>query len=175
MTIATQTGDNGTTALLFGKRVSKTHIRIMTNGHIDELSAVIGICRAHSKINTTQEAILKIQKELVHLMGELASENDHHERYLKKYADYAINQAMVDRLTDCIHSIEANRETPKGWSFPGENPAEAFFDQARTFCRRAERQVLMLRESGAIIRDVLIHYLNRLSDLLWLWGQKETD
>lgn len=175
MSIATKTGDDGTTALLFGKRVSKTHIRIITNGHIDELSAAIGVCRAHSKINTSQEAILEIQKELVHLMGEIACENDHHERYLEKYAEHAINQSKVDRLTDCIHSIEANRETPKFWSFSGNTPAEAFFDQARTTCRRAERQVLILRESGAVIRDVLIQYLNRLSDLLWLWGQMETD
>ncbi len=173
MSIATQTGDDGTTALLFGKRVSKTHPRIMTNGQIDALGAALGLCRAHTQSKEAKAGLLIIQKELVHFMGELACENSQQERYLTKYAEHAINTSMVERLSSEIHAIESQFNSFEGWKYPGENPAEAFFDQARTLCRSAERAVITLRENEAIVRDVLIHYLNRLSDLLWLWGRCE--
>lgn len=173
MSIATTTGDDGSTALLFGKRVSKTHPRIMTNGQLDALGAALGLCRAFTQQESVRPCLLQIQKELIHFMGELACENSQQERYLKKYADQAIHPDMVQRLTESIHAIEGAGESFSGWRHPGESPAEAFFDSARTACRSAERALLALRESGAVVRDVLIQYLNRLSDLLWLWSRGE--
>ncbi|MGB0290178.1 MAG: cob(I)yrinic acid a,c-diamide adenosyltransferase [Opitutales bacterium] len=173
MSIATKTGDDGTTALLFGKRVPKTHPRIMTNGEIDELRAALGLCRAFTQQEAVRPSLLQIQKELIHFMGELACENNQQERYLEKYAAQAIHPEMVERLTQNIHTIERRMGSFDGWRHPGESPAEACFDSARTLCRRAERALIALRESGAMVRDVLIQYLNRLSDLLWLWGRDE--
>ncbi|NCG08138.1 MAG: cob(I)yrinic acid a,c-diamide adenosyltransferase [Verrucomicrobia bacterium] len=173
MSIATKTGDDGTTALLFGKRVPKTHPRIVTNGAIDELGAALGLCRAFTHQENVRPSLLQIQKELIHFMGELACENSHQERYLKKYADQAIQPVLVERLTNAIQTIEGQGGSFTGWRHPGESPAEACFDSARTLCRRAERALIALRESGATVRDVLIQYLNRLSDLLWLWSREE--
>jgi cob(I)alamin adenosyltransferase len=173
MSIATTTGDNGTTALLFGKRVPKNHPRIMTNGQIDALGAGLGLCRAFTQQETVRPRLLQIQKELIHFMGELACENSHQERYLEKYAEQSIQQEMVQRLTESIHTIESEGGSFTGWRHPGESPAEAFFDSARTLCRSAERALIALRESGASVREVLIQYLNRLSDLLWLWSRAE--
>jgi cob(I)alamin adenosyltransferase len=174
MSIATKTGDDGTTALLFGKRVPKTHPRIVTNGEIDELGAALGMCRAFTQQEKLRPLLLQIQKELIHFMGELACENSQQERYLEKYGDQAIKTEKVKRLTDAIQTIEQRGGSFSGWRHPGESPAEACFDSARTMCRRAERALITLRESGAVVRDVLIQYLNRLSDLLWLWSRDET-
>jgi cob(I)alamin adenosyltransferase len=173
MSIATKTGDDGTTALLFGKRVPKTHPRIVTNGEIDELGAALGLCRAFTQQESVRPLLLQIQKELIHFMGELACENSNQEAYLEKYADQAIKPEMVDRLTHAIQAIEQTGGNLSGWRHPGETPAEACFDSARTLCRRAERALIALGESGAIVRKVLIQYLNRLSDLLWLWSREE--
>ena len=173
MSIATKTGDDGTTALLFGKRVPKTHPRIVTNGEIDELRAALGMCRAFTQQQTVRSSLLQIQKELIHFMGEIACENSQQKHYLEKYADQVIKPEMEDRLTQVIKEIESGVGSFDGWRHPGESPAEACFDTARTGCRRAERRLIALRESGAVVRDILIQYLNRLSDLLWLWGRNE--
>ncbi|WP_269522304.1 cob(I)yrinic acid a,c-diamide adenosyltransferase [Coraliomargarita parva] len=171
MSIATQTGDDGTTALLFNKRVSKTHPRVMTYGRIDELGSALGLCRAHSDDESTKRLILTIQKELISLMGELSTDDADQERYHKHYGRDAINQEKVDRFTELVRMKE---ETVKfrGWTFAGDTIAEAFFDNARTCCRRSERGVVALKETGAIVRPEIIQYLNRLGDLLWLWGRE---
>jgi cob(I)alamin adenosyltransferase len=173
MSISTQRGDDGSTALLFNKRVSKTHPRVMTYGRIDELNSALGLCRAHAKDGATTALLLTIQKQLVHYMGELATADEDQARYLDKYGQQAISAEMCARLTALVHDKEKN--TPfQGWIYPGETVAEAFFDSARTTCRRAERGVVALRESGAAVRPELIQYLNRLADLLWLLGREQT-
>lgn len=171
MSIATKTGDNGTTALLFRKRVSKTHPRVMTYGRVDELSSALGLCRAFSKDEVTKAAILQIQQELIHFMGELATDDPDQARYMEKFGKDAITMEMVERFTKLVIDKEQT-VTFRGWTFAGESIADAFFDQARTTCRRAERGVVALKESGASVRPELIQYLNRLADLLWLWGRE---
>ena len=171
MSIATKTGDNGTTALLFRKRVSKTHPRVMTYGRIDELGSALGICRAFSKNEATKAQLLEIQNQLIHFMGELATDDADQERYHEKYGNEAISMKMVDHFTELVKQKEET-VTFRGWSFAGDSMADAFFDQARTTCRRAERGVVALKESGACVRSELIQYLNRLADLLWLWGRE---
>jgi cob(I)alamin adenosyltransferase len=78
---------------------------------------------------------------------------------------------MVDALTAHVHRIEATDGILADWSLPGEHPASAAFDVARTVCRRAERQVVRLIESGEPVNPQILAYLNRLSDLLWLLGR----
>lgn len=171
MSIATKTGDNGTTALLFRKRVSKTHPRVMTYGRVDEVSSALGLCRAFCKDEATKAALLEIQKELIHHMSELATLDEDQERWMEKFGEDAISDAKIQRLTDLVQSKEETIQF-KGWTQSGETPADAFFDQARTTCRRAERGVVALKETGVAVRPELIQYLNRLSDLLWLWGRE---
>lgn len=172
MSISTKRGDDGTTALLFNKRVPKTHPRVMTYGRIDELSSALGLCRAHTANGATKKLLLGIQEQLVHYMGELATDDEHQARYLEKYAAQAINENMIDHFSNLVVEKEKNTQF-QGWVYPGESVAEAFFDSARTTCRRAERGVVALKESGAAVRPELIQYLNRLADLLWLLGREQ--
>jgi cob(I)alamin adenosyltransferase len=79
---------------------------------------------------------------------------------------------MVEALTGQVHKLEALEGILSDWSVPGEHPAGAAFDLARTVCRRAERSVVRLIESGEVIEPSVLAYLNRLSDLLWLFGRK---
>ncbi|HKK17660.1 MAG TPA: cob(I)yrinic acid a,c-diamide adenosyltransferase [Opitutales bacterium] len=172
MSISTKRGDDGSTALLFGKRVPKNHPRVMTYGRVDELNSALGLCRAHAKHDSIREQILQIQNELVMIMSELATDDADQAKLVEKYGDRLIAGPKVEALTDLVHELESRQGGFKGWSHPGNTPADAFFDQARTTCRRCERGLVTLRESGTEVRTELISYLNRLADLLWLWGRE---
>ncbi|MEO0509323.1 MAG: cob(I)yrinic acid a,c-diamide adenosyltransferase [Verrucomicrobiota bacterium] len=174
MSISTKRGDDGTTALLFGKRVPKNHPRVMTYGRVDELNSTLGLCRAHAAHHVIQKNILKIQKELVYMMSELSTEEADQAKLAEKYNGKLIDSKKVEALTNLVHELEAREGGFKGWSYLGNAPADAFFDLARTTCRRCERGLVTLQESGATVRSELIAYLNRLADLLWLWGREHS-
>ena len=171
MSIATKTGDDGTTALMYGRRVSKTDVRVAAYGTVDELNAALGFVRATACDPFITDAVLAIQKELVVLMGELAVAQEDRERYAKGGYKY-VESAMVDALTAIIDDIEKNHQVAyEGWATPGATLASAALDLARTACRRAERHVVALRETGADVNGEIVRYLNRLSDLCWLWAR----
>lgn len=172
MSIATKTGDAGTTALLFGKRVPKSHIRVATYGQVDTLGSALGLCRAHTKDKPTKAIIREVQGELVYLMSEIATDDADQTRFHEKYAKEAISTEAVERLTQQVKDKEAVAGSFKGWTYAGETIAQAFFDQGRTTCRTTERALVMLKESGADVRPELLQYLNRLADLLWLLGRE---
>jgi cob(I)alamin adenosyltransferase len=171
MSIATKTGDDGTTALMYGRRVSKTDVRVAAYGTVDELNASLGFVRATVGAPFITDAVLAIQKELVTLMGELAVANEDRERYAKGGFKF-VEAPMVDVLTSIVDEIEKNHQvTYDGWATPGATLGSAALDLARTTCRRAERHVIALRESGQDVNPEIIRYLNRLSDLCWLWAR----
>lgn len=172
MSISTKRGDDGSTSLLFGKRVSKNHPRVMTYGRVDELNSTLGLCRAHANHHTIQKQILKVQQELVYMMSELATDDADHARLTEKFGKKLIDAEKVEALTVLVHTLESRDGGFKGWSYPGSAPADAFFDLARTTCRRCERGLITLRDSGSSVRPELVGYLNRLADLLWLWGRE---
>lgn len=169
--IATKTGDDGTTALMFGRRVPKTDPRVAANGACDELNASLGMVRAFCPEPLVTSAVLPIQKELVSLMGEIAVAPEDRARYLD--SGYGlITEAMVDALTARIDDLEKNHHISyAGWATPGATPASAVLDVARTTCRRAERAVCACREAGFPVSGEIVRYLNRLSDLCWLWAR----
>lgn len=172
MSISTKTGDDGSTSLLFGRRVSKTHTRVCAYAGVDELNSVLGLCRAHSGDAVTRERLLAVQKNLIPLMAELATDDADRDRFAKAYDGKQLSAEQVEELTGWVREVEARSGSFKSWSQPGETPADAFFDQARTTARRAERGLVALRESSATVRPELVAYLNRLADLLWLWGRE---
>ncbi|MGJ8640368.1 MAG: cob(I)yrinic acid a,c-diamide adenosyltransferase [Opitutaceae bacterium] len=172
MSISTKRGDGGETSLLHGDRVSKSNIRIRANGSIDELNSALGLCRAHATNGALSVEIRSIQSTLVQVMGELATNRQHQDAYLQRAKAHLVD-AQVDSLTHAITTLEAAKGSFKGWEYPGETVEQAFFDHARTTCRRAERDVVALVESGAQVRPVLQQYLNRLSDWLWIAGKVE--
>jgi cob(I)alamin adenosyltransferase len=166
MSIATKTGDRGETSLMYGRRVNKTDARVDAYGCVDELSASLGVVRATDGSSLVAEQILFIQKELVTVMGELATAPEDLERYQKDGFGLT-TAAMVDRLTSAIDELEKDKTLyGKGWATPGETPLAAALDVARTVCRRAERRVASLE--GPAANPEILRYLNRLSDLCWL-------
>jgi cob(I)alamin adenosyltransferase len=170
MSISTKRGDRGETSLLHGERVSKSNLRICANGSIDELNSALGLCRAHASDAALRVELRGMQSILVQLMGELATNDENQEKYLQRAASHVV-EAQVDSLTRSIVTLETAKGGFKGWEYPGETIEQAFFDNARTTCRRAERQVIALIESGAQVRPVLPQFLNRLSDWLWIAGK----
>lgn len=171
MSIATKTGDNGTTALMFGRRVPKTDPRVEAYGAVDELNAALGTARAAAQEPFVAEPILAIQKELVLLMGELAVADEDRERYAKGGYGF-VTAALVERLTALIDDLEKNHKLSfKHWATPGATPGSAALDMARTVCRRAERRVTGLMEKAIAVNPEILRYLNRLSDLCWLYAR----
>ncbi|HEV8422926.1 MAG TPA: cob(I)yrinic acid a,c-diamide adenosyltransferase [Chthoniobacterales bacterium] len=167
MSIATKTGDAGETSLMYGRRVAKTDPRVEAYGCVDELNAALGLARAADNESLVSEQILSIQKELITVMGELATAPEDLPRYQKDGFSLT-TPAMVDRLTASVEGLEQDKSLyGKGWVMPGNTPLAAALDFARTICRRAERQVASLDHSKQRNNEIL-RYLNRLSDLCWL-------
>jgi len=156
---------------MFNRRVSKTHPRVETCGAVDELNAALGMARASLGNAQTKSNLEQIQRELVGLMGEVATLPEDFVRYLKDGYP-AVTAQMTQQLEGLVKEIEAQNLSFKGWATPGANLASAALDVARTICRRAERRVCELQEKGEIKNEQILIYLNRLSDLLWLMARK---
>jgi cob(I)alamin adenosyltransferase len=167
MSIVTKTGDQGTTALMYKRRVSKTHPRVEAYGVVDELNAALGLARAAAQHDFVRQNLLTIQKDLVVLMGELATAVEDLPKYAKD-GYTPVSAEMTTRLEAITQQIESAGISFKGWATPGETMPGAALDVARTVCRRAERRVCALHEAGQLHNAETIAYLNRLSDLLWL-------
>jgi cob(I)alamin adenosyltransferase len=171
MSIATRTGDDGTTALMYQRRVPKTHPRVEACGAIDELNAALGGARASVSDKWITTELLAVQQQLIIVMGELATTPPDLERYVRD-GFCLVTSAMTEKLDALVKQIESQKVSFKGWATPGATPAAAALDVARTTCRRAERRVCALRESGEKVNSEIIVYLNRLSDGLWLMARQ---
>jgi cob(I)alamin adenosyltransferase len=165
MSIATKTGDEGETSLMYGRRVPKTDQRVEAYGSVDELNSALGLARASAEEKFLAEQILTIQNELVVVMGELATAPPDRDRF-KRDGFQLTNSSMTDRLTALVHDLEKDK-TFKHWANPGNTKTSATLDFARTVCRRAERRVAALQTEANFNREIL-RYLNRLSDACWL-------
>lgn len=166
MSIVTKHGDGGQTSLAGGVRVSKAALRVEAYGAVDELTSQIGFARAICADAAAGELLKDIQRELFAVGGALASPAP------RPGQAPAVTAAMVERLTAEVQRIEAIDGVLGDWAIPGEHPVSAALDVARTVCRRAERRVVQLAESGAEVHADLLAYLNRLSDLLWILGRQ---
>jgi cob(I)alamin adenosyltransferase len=171
MSIATKTGDLGTTGLMFGRRVAKSVIRVAAYGAVDEMNSALGMVRAFCGDAHIAQCVFIVQKELVTLMGELAVLPEDRGRYAEKGFQF-VTSSMVDGLTAQIDHLEQHeRLSFQHWATPGATQASAVLDVARTACRRAEREVLTLKEAEGEVNPEIVRYLNRLSDLCWLWAR----
>src|SRR5437762_9939774 len=177
MSIVTKTGDKGTTGLMYNRRVSKSHPRVEAYGAADELNAGLGLARATAEHEFIRDNLLAIQKDLVTLMGELATGIEDLPRYLKEGYSQVTPQ-MTAKLEKIVREIEAQNITYRGWATPGASVSSAALDVARTTCRRAERSVCALHETDQLLNPEIIVFLNRLSDLLWLmarWAEAQNN
>jgi cob(I)alamin adenosyltransferase len=167
VSIVTKTGDKGTTALRYGQRVVKYHPRVEAYGAVDELNSALGLARATAEQDFVRDHLLLIQKDLMILMGELAVATEDSQRYAQD-GNSLVAPGLTAELEKLIYEIEAGTISSQGWATPGADRNAAALDLARTVCRRAERRVCRLQESGELQNPEIIAYLNRLSDLLWL-------
>jgi cob(I)alamin adenosyltransferase len=174
MSIATKTGDDGTTGLMYNRRVSKCSPRVEAYGAVDELNAALGTARALSPQSAMAGQLLGIQKDLVILMGELATASEDLPRFVKDGFS-VVTPELTAQLDTIVREIESQNVSFKHWATPGANPVAAALDVARTACRRAERRVCALNEarqsSERMNREVIV-FLNRLSDALWLMARR---
>jgi cob(I)alamin adenosyltransferase len=164
--ISTMKGDGGETSLAGGVRVSKASTRVETYGTIDELNSSLGFARSICDDGEVAAFVKSVQQDLFRIGSSLATPTE------SPKPQIVIDPAVVDRLTAEVHRIEAIEGMLADWSIPGEHRAAAAFDVARTICRRAERALVRLQEAGAVVQPAILAYVNRLSDLLWLFGRK---
>jgi cob(I)alamin adenosyltransferase len=166
MSIATKKGDAGQTGLAGGIRVSKSSLRVEAYGTVDELNSALGFARSLCEDPELRERTKRIQRELFQIGSALATPPE------SRKAQVPVTEEMVESLTRQVYEIEATEGLLSDWSLPGEHTVAAAYDLARAVCRRAERSVVRLMESGEFVAPNVLPYLNRLSDLLWLCGRK---
>jgi cob(I)alamin adenosyltransferase len=169
--IATRTGDDGTTSLLYGQRVPKDHPQIEAVGSLDELNAALGLAKATRPPGTDAAALERLQQDLVAFMGEVACAEENAARFDESKFT-RIDAAALSRIDAAVAAIEARQPGFEGWATPGRTLHAAALDLARTAARRAERQLIALPRHGRSVRPLLLQYLNRLSDLLWLLARE---
>jgi cob(I)alamin adenosyltransferase len=165
MSIATKRGDGGQTGLAGGIRVSKSDLRVESYGSVDELNTFLGFARSICQNKEIAEWTEDIQRTLFRVGSALATPPE------SKKKPPVISTEDVDKLTDLVHEIEAKEGILADWSLPGAHTESAAYEVARTVCRRAERNVVRFIENGGIVQAEVLAYLNRLSDVIWLFGR----
>lgn len=168
MKIYTKTGDQGTTALFGGKRVSKADLRIETYGTIDELNSYIGLVRDQEINADRKNVLIEIQDRLFTIGSILATEPGN-----TKVKVPSLSESDVIFLEKEIDTMEASLPPMKFFVLPGGHQSVSFCHVARTVCRRAERLTIALN-SQEMIDPLVIKYLNRLSDFLFVLSRKMT-
>lgn len=171
--IATRTGDDGTTSLLYGQRVPKDHPQIEAVGACDELNVALGAIKPllGPARSSTHVQLTAIQQALVALMGELACAESDAARYAEsKFAK--LTAADLVPLDAAIAALEAKGVKLDGWATPGATSLSAAFDTARVTARRAERRIAALPACGRSVRPESLQFINRLADLLWLLARE---
>jgi cob(I)alamin adenosyltransferase len=159
--IYTKTGDDGTTGLFGGPRVSKDAPRIEAYGAVDELNAVVGLARTEPMSAQLDVLLARVQNELFDLGAELATPDP----VAKGTA--LLGGSQIATLEAAIDLYEEQLEPLRQFILPGGCPAAALLHLARTVCRRAERRIITLAATEAV-RNELVVYVNRLSDLLFV-------
>jgi cob(I)alamin adenosyltransferase len=163
MSIVTGTGDEGLTGLWSGERVRKDDPRVEAYGTVDELDSLLGEAKHYLKRMDTLRIVNEVQKDLFRVAGNLATRSG-------GYVD-PIREADAERLTAYVEGFESELNL-SGFVVPGETLQSAKLDVARTVCRRAERRLISLAWDADVPLP-LRHYMNRLSDLLFIMARAE--
>jgi cob(I)alamin adenosyltransferase len=158
----TRSGDDGYTGLLGEGRVPKYHPVTEAIGAIDEAAAALGVGRAACQGERSAGLIISVQRDLYHLMAEIAATPENVARFRKIDADRV---SWLEQQTDLLSNLV---EMPKDFILPGDSPAGAALAQGRTIVRRAERRVARLFHERLIENPELLRYLNRLSSLCFV-------
>jgi len=164
MKIYTKTGDKGTTSLIGGTKVSKAHLRIESYGTVDELNSYIGLCKDLLTDDAGKKILLEVQDRLFTIGSSLACDPVK-EPKMKipdlKETDVELLEKEIDRMNETIPPM-------KNFILPGGHPALSHLHIARCVCRRAERCCVRLEAEDQEVENIIIKYLNRLSDYLFV-------
>ena len=165
MKIYTRTGDTGETSLFDGTRVSKSDSRVDAYGEVDEVNAWLGLARAEGLDGDLDAVVIQLQRDLFALGAQLA---DPAEKLAQRVTKAVIGDAEVTRLEGLIDQFEADVPPLRRFILAGGPPAGAALHLARTVCRRTERRIVSLSPP---VDAVLVRYVNRLSDLLFVMAR----
>lgn len=169
MSIATKKGDKGTTKFFSGEVVSKAHPRLEVYGTLDELVSALGFARSLCNNARVADEIHATQRELFQLGAELATAD-------AAKAPFPITPLTAEhlhRLDGFVAYYEARITLPPVFIIPGGCPGSGALDVARTTCRRLERRMMALVDAGEYNNPEAIKYVNRLSDVCFLWARAE--
>jgi len=164
--VYTRTGDDGTTALLFGGRVAKDAPGPTAYGVVDESVAALGLARAECEPGSElAELLVRLQRELFVVGAELATAPENRDRLAD--GTTRVTPEMVAALEPIIDDVTTRFDPPQEFVLPGENRLAAALDVARTVVRRAEREAVAATHAGWLEGSQVVAYLNRLADLVY--------
>jgi cob(I)alamin adenosyltransferase len=172
--VYTRTGDRGTTRLVGGQEVPKDHVRIASYGTIDELNAVLGLARVfNQRSGAASEAVERIDRMLHRIQNDLFNVgSDLATRPADRWEGmFRVGEEDVTRLEEWIDALNEDVGPLREFILPGGGPVGAFLHQARTVCRRAERELVSLMRAEPDVGEGPMRYVNRLSDLLFVLGR----
>ncbi len=169
--VYTKFGDKGETSLLYGGRVSKASVHTEAYGITDEAVSAMGLARAFSSEQKIKDILRDLQRELFTIAAELATDPDKYDLFQQHFTP--VTGDMVDNLETIIDSLEEEFEMPNVFVLPGGSPASSAIDMARTIIRTAERRVVVVAEAERLTNDLILTYLNRLGDLLFVLARYE--
>jgi cob(I)alamin adenosyltransferase len=163
--IYTKTGDDGRTGLFGGGRVAKDDLRVEAYGDVDELNAVLGMSRSVEMMPRIDEVLAPVQRDLFAIGALLAT--PHPEKHREQLEKARMSDKRIAQLEAAIDDAEEELEPLKAFILPGGTPKASTLHVARTVCRRAERSIIRLQRQAEVPQIVIV-YLNRLSDLLFV-------
>jgi len=166
MSIVTKGGDKGETSLLGGERVPKTDPRIDAYGSVDELNAAIGVALAYSKNKNVKKTLTQVMNDLFRIGAELAAIGTKFTKLPR------ITPQHTDKIEKEVYRVENKLTKQKSFILPAGNESAAHLHFARAVCRRTERRVVALK-NNLILNPEIVRYLNRLSDLLFIYARLE--
>ena len=165
--VYTKTGDDGTTGLVGGTRIQKYDIRLEAYGTVDELNAAVGVIRSYAIPDDLKEMLEEVQNKLFNIGARLASD----EKGDAFTSELSINPSHLQFLESNIDRLEEDLPELTRFILPGGDLAAAYCHVARTICRRAERKILEFSLHKPVQPEI-IHYMNRLSDFLFVLARK---
>ena len=169
--VYTKFGDAGETSLLYGGRVSKNGLNTEAYGITDEAVSAMGLARAMTSNPKVNDLLRQLQRDLFTIAAELATDPDKYELFQEHFKP--VTAEMVTSLEETIDSLEEEFEMPKVFILPGGSQASAAIDLARCVIRTAERRVVAMAEADVLTNGLIMAYLNRLGDLLFVLARYE--
>ncbi|MBO19913.1 MAG: ATP:cob(I)alamin adenosyltransferase [Chloroflexi bacterium] len=169
--VYTKFGDTGETSLLYGGRVSKNSPNTEAYGITDEAVSAMGMARAFTSDQRVNDLLRELQRELFTIAAELATDPDKYELFQQHFQP--VTEEMVAHLEEAIDTLEQDFTMPTVFILPGGSPASAAIDLARCIIRTAERRVVAMAEQDLLTNGLIMTYLNRLGDLLFVLARYE--